>query len=48
MTEEEFRKIVREKITESNVMQIQEKVLTLIGEVYGHGLFDGFELAKKL
>lgn len=48
MTEEEFRKLVRIKVSEANLSQYTNKIADIIGEVYMKGLMDGFDIGTKI
>lgn len=48
MTEEEFRKLVRIKVSEANLSQYANRITEIISELYMKGVNDGFEIATKI
>lgn len=48
MTEEEFRKLVRIKVSEANLSQYANRITEIISEIYMKGVNDGFEIGTKI
>ena len=48
MTEEEFRKLVQDKLKEANLSQYTTSCTDIILEAYNKGFNDGFEIATKI
>lgn len=48
MTEEEFRKFVKMKVSEANLTQYANRIADIISEVYMKGFTDGFDIGTKI
>lgn len=48
MTEEEFRKFVKMKVSEANLTQYANRITEIISEIYMKGVNDGFEIGTKI
>lgn len=48
MTEEEFRKLVQDKLKEANLSSCIKDMADIICNVYEKGFNDGFEIGTKI